>query len=56
MTDEQRQEFASLEGAEQDNYIEKLVGGDMDGFVDDLYQEHVAEFKSASGSLAEGLK
>jgi hypothetical protein len=56
MTEEQQKEFAGLQGNEQDDYIEKLVGGDMDSFVDNLYQEHLAEFNSATGSIAEGLK
>jgi hypothetical protein len=56
MTPEQQEEFANLEGDAQDDYVEKLVGGNMDSFVDDIYLEHVAEFKSASGSIAEGLK
>ena len=56
MTPGQQVEFAKLEGEDQDEYVEKLIGGDMDSFVDNLYEEHVAEFKSATGSIAKGLK
>lgn len=56
MTPEQQQEFAQLEDMYQDDYMEKSIGGDMDTFVDDMYKEHVVEFKSITESIAKGLQ
>lgn len=56
MTDEQQKEFADIsDEKEKDVYMEKLVGGDMDAFVDGIYKESVEEFNSSADAMKSGL-